>query len=327
MATFRKRGQSWEVQIRRLGHASLTRSFKSKQDATVWARQVEGQLDRSDLPHRLRDAQRLTLGNLLERYRHEITPRKKSVRQERSRIDRLLQHPVASIQLSRLTPAVFARLRDERLTQVGSQAVRHDLNLLAHVIKTAKQEWDAPIADNPLLHITKPRGSKARERRVSDADLSRVAAVDRSADQNGLLPLIEFAIETAMRKSELLSLRWEHIHLERRLLNIPITKNGHARTIPLSPKALEILRLAMQQGTDRPFPMTVPWLRFAWDRLLHAAGLSDFHFHDLRHEAISRLFERGLTVPEVALISGHRDVRQLFRYTHLRAEDLVTKLG
>jgi integrase len=326
MATFRKREQSWEVQVRRQGHPALTRSFKSRYDATVWARQVEAQLDRSELPHRLRDAQRLTLADLLKRYREEITPRKKSARQERCRIDRLLRHPIASTPLSKLTPALFARLREERLTQVGSQAVRHDLNLLGHVIKTAKQEWDGPIADNPLLHITKPAGSKARERRVSKADLELMAAVHKGSDRVGPLPLIEFAIETAMRKSEVLSLTWEHIDLEKRLLHIPITKNGHARTIPLSPKAVEILRSAIQRSSDRPFPVSVAWLRFAWDRLLREAGLSDLHFHDLRHEAISRLFERGLSVPEVALISGHRDVRQLFRYTHLKAEDLVTKL-
>lgn len=325
MATFRKRDQSWEVQVRRQGHPSLTRTFKSKQDATIWARQVEGQLDRSDLPHRLRDAQRLTLGDLLVRYREEITPRKKSARQERCRIDRLLRHPMASIQLSKLTPGLFARLRDERLAQVGSQAVRHDLNLLGHVIKTAKQEWDAPIADNPLLHIAKPSGSKARERRVSEAALELMASADKQLG-SGLMPLIEFAVETAMRKSELLSVLWNHVDFEKRLLHIPITKNGDARTIPLSAKALSILRSAMERGNERPFPVSVPWLRFAWDRFLKEAELSDLHFHDLRHEAVSRLVERGLSVPEVALISGHKDLRQLFRYTHLRPEDLVAKL-
>ncbi|MDA0341679.1 MAG: tyrosine-type recombinase/integrase [Proteobacteria bacterium] len=67
-------------------------------------------------------------------------------------------------------------------------------------------------------------------------------------------------------------------------------------------------------------------VRLSWGRLTHRAGIEDLHFHDLRHEAISRFFEMGLSVPEVALISGHRDPRMLFRYTHLRAEDVARKL-
>jgi integrase len=129
-----------------------------------------------------------------------------------------------------------------------------------------------------------------------------------------------------MRRGELLNLRWSDIDLQNRTLHIPQTKNGHARTIPVSYKAIEVLSGLDREGGDQVFPLSAYAVRHAWNRLTKRAGIADLHFHDLRHEAISRFFEKGLSVAEVALISGHRDFRQLFRYTHLRAEDVARKL-
>ena len=122
-----------------------------------------------------------------------------------------------------------------------------------------------------------------------------------------------------MRRGEILNIKQEHIN-EQTLL-IPVTRNGHPRTIPLTKRALYIL-----ENTQLPFPMSANAVRLAWDRLKKKGNIKDLHFHDLRHEAISRLFEKGLSIPEVALISGHKDVRMLFRYTHLKAEDILRKL-
>jgi integrase len=116
------------------------------------------------------------------------------------------------------------------------------------------------------------------------------------------------------------------VDLHSRLLHIPQTKNGSARTIPLTERAVELLKHRQTTGGDAPFSLTPNAVRLAWDRLTERAGIEDLHFHDLRHEAISRFFERGLSVPEVALISGHKDYRMLSRYTHLRAADLIIKL-
>ena len=324
MATFRKRGSSWEVQIRRQGHQTITRSFTSKADARIWARQIEARIDRSELPHRYRKSQRLTLGDLLRRYRDEVTPRKRSSRQESCRLARLLSHPMAAVPLGKLTPGLFATFRDDRLKGVQSQTVRHDLNLIGRAITVARMEWEAPIESNPVALVAKPSPAKARQRRVAEAELEML---ERAAVQlDPLSAIVRFAIETAMRKGEILRSRWDHIDLQRRLLFIPLTKNGHARTIPLTYRALDILT-ALPRDTENVFPVSTAWLRFAWDKTIKVAELSDLHFHDLRHEAISRFFERGLSVPEVALISGHRDVRQLFRYTHLKAEDVAQKLA
>jgi len=327
MATFRKRGSTWQVQVRRQGHLPINRTFRSKPNAEVWARMVEGQIDRSELPQATLQLKAVTLGDLITRYRNEITPQKKSCPKETYRLNRMLQHRMAQLTLDKATPAVFAAFRDERLRQVGSQAVRHDLNVLSHIFTIAIQEWDVPLSRNPVSPISKPSISKARDRRVIDGELDRMIPILKARHGDVAVDLVCFAIETGMRQAEILSATWRHVDLANRTLHIPEAKNGHPRTIPLTSNAIELLRRRKGTHDERVFPVTKPWLRFVWEKATKAAGTNNLHFHDLRHEAISRFFEKGLSVAEVALISGHRDVRQLFRYTHLRAEDVAKKLG
>ena len=131
-----------------------------------------------------------------------------------------------------------------------------------------------------------------------------------------------------MRRSEILDLTWKDTSLEQQLAYLPLTKNGTSREVPLSTKAVDVLRdQESRQDTPIPFPVNANAFRLAWERLRKRADLCDLRFHDLRHEAISRFFEMGLSIPEVAVISGHKDARMLFRYTHLRAEDLVKKIN
>jgi integrase len=153
-----------------------------------------------------------------------------------------------------------------------------------------------------------------------------------------------FAIETAMRRGELLQLRWENIDLEKRTAFLEDTKNGESRTVPLSTAALNILRALGTKSGGRVFPITMETFKQAYSRAVIRARdlyvrecvgdgkrpdskfLIDLHFHDLRHEASSRLFEVGLNVMEVASITGHKTLQTLKRYTHLRAEELALKL-
>jgi integrase len=327
MPTLRKRGSSWQVQVRRRGHQPINRSFQSRTDAEVWARSVEGRIDRDDLPRNHRDLRLMRLADLLSRYRDVVTPKKRSHQKEACRLSRLLNEPMALLTLDRVTPAILASFRDKRLSAAGHQAVRHDLNLLSHVFKIAINEWDVPLIRNPMSGVGKPSQPRARDRRLNDDELPRLEAAARSFHCDKARAIIMFAIESGMRKAEILSLRWAHIDLQRKLLQIPETKNGYPRTIPLGPGAAQIIEQARGNSSERVFPVSTAWLRYAWDQITSSAGITDLHFHDLRHEAISRFFEKGLSIPEVALISGHRDVRQLFRYTHLRAEDVAKKLG
>ena len=130
-----------------------------------------------------------------------------------------------------------------------------------------------------------------------------------------------------MRRGEILGLQWEHVDLDRRIAYLPLTKNGSSREVPLSTKASQVLaRQRQRNATTLPFPVTSNGFRLAWERLRSPADLSVLRFYDLRHEAISRFFELGLNIPEVAVISGHKGPRMLFWYTHRRAEEIVHKL-
>ena len=137
--------------------------------------------------------------------------------------------------------------------------------------------------------------------------------------------VLRLALATGIRRGELLAIRAEQIDLAARALLIPNSKNGWSRHIPLSSDAINTLR-SLLPAEGRLFPITGNGFRLAWERLKRRAGIEDLHFHDLRHEAISRFFEMGLSVPEVALISGHREIRMLFRYTHPMRQGIIGKM-
>lgn len=326
MASFRKRNGRWQVQIRRQSHQSISRTFHSKANARVWARMTEGKIDAGELPTNRSELKTIKLGDLIRRYREEVTPRKRSAQQETYRLNRLLKDEISSISLDRLSGHHVSKFRDERLSEVGPQAVLHDLNVMGHVLRIAVREWGIPFAKNPVDEIRKPVPAKSRDRRLEKNEWQKIVEVCKKTSARCLLPLITIAVETAMRRMELLRLDWSQVNLTSRTLHILHTKNGEPRTIPLSSKAVGTFR-KLEPGESGPvFSVSESGLRYHWGRVTREACIEDLHFHDLRHEAISRFFEKGLSVAEVALISGHRDYRQLFHYTHLRAEDVAQKL-
>ena len=183
------------------------------------------------------------------------------------------------------------------------------------------------LSANPVDRVKMPPSSPARNRRLEDGEFERLEEASKQTKNPHIWPIIVFAIETGMRRGEILGLQWEHVDLDRRIAFLPLTKNGSSREGPLSTKAAQVLAKQRQSNdTPSPFPVTPNGFRLAWGRLRCRAGLSDIRFHDLRHEAISRFFELGLHIPEVAVISGHKDPRMLFQHTHLRAEEIVQKL-
>jgi len=194
------------------------------------------------------------------------------------------------------------------------------------MFEVARDEWGLPARENPLSKIRVDIPFQRRERRLKDGELERLTLSAQHCRNPLILPIVLFAVETGMRRSEILSLMWNEVIPAKRLAVLGQTKNGHSRTIPLSTRALSALQ-RVHKTEDRIFPMTANAFRLAWERLRARAGLLDLRFHDLRHEAISRFFEMGLSVPEVALISGHRDPRMLFRYTHPLRETILKKLS
>ena len=140
-------------------------------------------------------------------------------------------------------------------------------------------------------------------------------------------PLVELALETAMRRGELLSLRWEYVDLTRRVAYLPMTKNGDSRSVPLSTGAVKILQSLPRNLDGQVFPIEAQTVAAAFMKAVKRAGVKDFHFHDLRHTAITNLAGKLSNVIELSAVSGHKTLSMLKRYTHLKAEDLAKKLA
>lgn len=325
MATIRKRGSSWQVQVRRDGYPQISETFKAKADAVAWAREQERSMDRGEQPQFDRSLMQTTLGDLLKRYGETITPRKRGAGPETYRLRTLMAHRIAKLSLSALKPNAIVTYREDRLAKVQPGTVRREMAILQHCLEIARREWGYPIRPNPMDEVSLPSPQRARDRRLNPGEAEKLAAALAATSAPYLRPFIILAIETGMRRGELLSIRWADLNLYRRTLLVQTTKNGHPRTIPLTPQAVETLRALPREG-DQVFNQSANATRLAWERLRKRAGLDDLRMHDLRHEAVSRFFEYGLSAPEVALISGHRDARMLFRYTHLRPEAVGKKL-
>jgi integrase len=330
MATIRRLRKRWQAIVRRKGVTPRYKSFDKCTDATRWARELEAEADRSGWVTDTRFAEKTTLGELLARYSTKVSPTKRSASSEQARIGAICRRDICHRTLAKLTSADVATYRDERLKDAAPATVVRELNTISHAIETALREWGLWLPRNPVKTVRRPSVPQGRKRRLEDEEEARLLAACERGRTPLLEPLVVLAIETAMRRGELLALRWEHVHFDSRIVHLPLTKNGESRDVPLSRRATDTL-IALsrhkQLGAELVFPMSANSVRLAFERLRARANMQDFHFHDLRHESITRLFERGLTIAEVSAISGHKELRMLQRYIHLRALDLVSRLG
>lgn len=327
MATFRKRGPyQWQAQVRKKGQSLQTKTFETRALAEQWARAIEVEMDKGVFVSRA-EAESTTLKELLERYLDEITPLKKGAASETNRLRALMRLPLARRFIASIRGVDIARFRDERLRKVTPSTVKRDLVLLGHAFEVARKEWGIYV-HNPVRDIKLPPENRPRDRRLQAGEEARLLDACREARNPWLLPIVLLALETAMRQGELIRLCWEHIDLNRRTAHLPDTKNGESRTVPLSTTAVRVLRALPRSLHGQAFPgITTEAIKRAYIRAVRRASIENLRFHDLRHEATTRLFEKGLNIMEVASITGHKDLRMLRRYTHLKAEDLAIKLG
>ena len=286
-------------------------------------------------------AEKLLFAKALDRYLSEVSSCKRpSTAYGESRKSKALKKKFDAYSLAAITPDLVAEYRDERLAAGKSaDTVRLELSLLSHLFTIAIKEWRLGLIYNPVASIRKPAPAKGRDRRLGACEEQvLLKACDRHS--NPMLGwIVRLALYTGMRAGEIKSLTRRQVNLERRTVYLSETKNGSARTVPLTREAVAVFRLALanpvrpldtdliffgEPGRDkvrRPYEF-----RPAWHRMLKETGIQGLRFHDLRHEAVSRLVEAGLGDQEVAAISGHKSMQMLRRYTHLRAEDLVSRL-
>ncbi|EKS30923.1 tyrosine-type recombinase/integrase [Afipia felis] len=329
MASIRKHRGKWQVRVRRDGVA-VSKSFLVKKDAELWARDTELKADRAELPPNIKQLARITLAELVIRYRDEVTPSKKTAASEIVVLNAFLRHDICKKRLSDLTVGDFSRYRDERLKEVKVNTLRRQLNPIQNMFKIAYKEWALPIPVNPVQAMGLKNEDDARERRIEDEEWERLIAAVEAARNPLIEPMMRLGRETGMRRSEMLRIIERHVSLKRRELFVPPGKNNKARTIVLTQEAVNILsRLIGESDKDgRLFPMTIQAAKCAWRRVRARAGLDghNLRFHDIRHEAISRFFEIGLSMPEVASQSGHKDARMLLRYGHAMRSRILSKL-
>lgn len=331
---------TWKAIVRRAGWPQLIKTFRLRRDAEDWARTTEDQIVRGLYVQRAA-SERIAVEVALRRYLAEVTPTKKPSTQIGDGVKaKQLAAFFGKYSLAAVTPELIAKYRDQRLAQgKRNNTVRLELALLSHLFTVAIREWGVGLMFNPVMNVRKPSPGEGRTRRLS-ADEEVLILRTADAHSNPMFGwIVRIALETGMRSSEIASLRRGQVDLQRRVVRLFDTKNKSTRTVPLSRAATHTFAAALghpvrpidtdliffgepgRNGRRRPYAFNKQWLDTK--KLL---GIRDLRFHDLRHEAVSRLVEGGLTDQEVSAISGHKSMQMLKRYTHLRAEDLVARL-
>jgi integrase len=323
MATFRNRKNKWQARVRRGGQPDVTKTFLIKIDAEKWARSIEIELDRGTFIN-TSYAQKTLFKDLIQQYLKEVTPTLRGAPEDTYRLRKMMRNPLAELNLAELTPNKIANYRDERLKEVKPNTVIRELAYISSMINHARREWGLGII-NPVSQIRKPSQPRGRERVLNDVEMSRILRELEKLNPF-MKPLCEFALETAMRRGELLSLHWDHIDLVKRTAYLNITKNGSSRFVPLSTQALNILNRMPRDISGRVFPLKLNTVSMGFIKAVRRANIKDFHFHDLRHMALTKLSNTFTNVLELASISGHKELKMLQRYVHFKAEDLARKL-
>jgi len=329
MPSFRKVGANWRAEVTRDG-IRKSRVFPTKARAMAWAVDTEREIEdgkAGKIPDK-------SFGDLLGRYRDEVSVHKRGERWESMRLNMIIRDDaLAQVRLASLDSTDIAAWRDRRLRTVSAASVRREWNLLSHACSVAVTEWRW-LKANPLKEVKRPAPTPPRDRRISDGEITRLLFAlgydyeAPPATQTARVgAALLFALETALRAGELVGLMWPQVDRERRVARLLRTKNGTQRSVPLSPEALRLLEQLAPVTKDGPVfgISSTQTLDALFRKAKGRAMIADLHFHDTRHEAITRLAKK-LDVLALARTVGHRDLRQLMVYYNESAEDLAGRL-
>ena len=334
MATITKRkaklrGYTYRATVTRQGFKRISKSFDNKTSASKWARRLERQIDLGEL-HDYSEASKLTLGDIIKRYIAEGKHLHKKDAMVKTRLNNLLSDTISDLNLLRLSTKHIAEYRDRVLSVWSPNTFNNHKSLLSVVIDTAIAEWGVYIPHNPVKFIKRVPIPKARDRVLTLHEYDRLMKALKMSDSIYLKALVQFCLETACRQGEALNLMQDNIDWNKKTCTFRDTKNSDNRTIALSETAYFILTTLPKTMNGKVFPYKnrdeVNWF---WQQVLKKAEIDDFVFHDLRRTACTWLFEhKNLSVPEVQMMSGHRDPRVLLNiYTKLDPQKLVEKLA
>lgn len=333
MASIQKRGSSFRVRITREGKSTLCATFKNRLDALQWAKKTEAQIALGTLIEPSKPSLK-TFGEAAICYRDTHSIHKKIFRSETYRLNILIKR-WGPLMIESVDKAAVLALRDDllRLGRAGD-TINHYFNTLSKLFQMLNDEWGLKI-NNPIKGIKRMPPSQGRTKRLKGKAEDALFEACAALSYPTLHAIIAVALETGMRRSEIMGLTWEDIDLEKRCVSLHKTKNGESRQVPLTRKAVTIIqKQSLERG--KVFSMSLEQLRGQFRKAReYARGnwqeyganpFDDLRFHDLRHEAISRLSDAGLNVIELACISGHKTLGMLRRYTHPAHEAIFSKL-
>ena len=317
MASIKKRGDSWRAQVKFKGRR-VTKTFAIKAKAIAWAQEQERLLEANAagaLPVK-------TVADALDKYKLEESPKKRGQRWEEVRLEKLKRElPFANKQISAVTAADIAGWRDAQSTSPGT--VRREMVLLTSVFTIAVREWGW-LRSNPMREVRKPSSPRPRDRIFTDAEVEAICEKLVGPKGQQVATLFRLAIETAMRSGELVSLTWDQVDLDRRVIHLDKTKNGDRRDVPLTLTAVELLQGLGKPGS-RLFDLTDASRDALWRKARDAAEVQGATFHDARATALTRLSKR-VDALTLARIAGHRDLKSLQVYYRESAEDIAKRL-
>ncbi len=320
MASIIKRGGVWRAEVARRG-VRKSATFPTKSAAKDWAAHQE---------HLILNAVALQssqpFGEVMARYAREVSPAKRGARWEQIRIEAFKRSGIAKIGIGDLKASDFAAWREARLREVSVGTVKREMVLLSAILTVARKEWGL-IRESPMVDVRKPSSPPARDRLATDDELARLlvsAGTDLTNATARAHHAFLFAVETAMRAGEITGLTWDRVDLASRVVQLPLTKNGFARSVPLSSEAVRLLQALPY--ADPVFGLTDRQRDALWRKARDRAGVVGLHFHDSRGMAVTRL-ARKVDVLTLSRITGHRNISMLTVYYRESAADLAKRLG
>ena len=333
---------SYKAAIRVTGHPTMCKSFASKAAAKVWVKENEPERGTSAIS----GMSALTFGDILRRYAEKVSTTKKGCQWEHIRIRAVCGDPlrgikgdpIADVRLKNLSSQVVAEWRDRRLDKVSAGSVNREWTLLSSACSVAITDWGWK-AVNPFSRATgskRPKEPKHRTRVATDDELNKIYAAVETDEDREVVRIVRWAVETAMRSGEILTLTPDRVDTETRVARLIDTwdqrssnngefvsiKTGNARDVPLSAEAVRIWNENGGKGFGALSPMTRD---IQWRSLRDRAGVKGLHFHDLRHTAITRLAKK-LQVLDLARMTGHTNINELMTYYNESAADIAKKL-
>ena len=325
MATITKRKSGkWTAEVR-THKKYISKTFLKKANASNWAKEIEYQLDREQYED-FSESVRITLGELITRYRDEITPTKKGAKEEKYKLNFILRNKIVKCRvLSLKTKQILEFKNDIKETRAASTVNKY-IHYIYTIWETARVQWDIALPSrNPVSLVKKEKVTDKIDRILTPEEYQDLLVACSKSNLAFLPEIVEFAYITAMRFGEITKLRTKDINFEKSTALLLDTKNGESRLVPLTDRALEICNKF--RFREKLFDINRDKFRHYFEQACHRAKVKKFRFHDLRACAITNLFLNGWSIAEVSVVSGHKTWSELKRYTRIKASDLIKKIN